>query len=72
MRSFRRDQSAQALLEIAFLLPMLSVLVLGTVDYSRAIYDEQVMTNLAGKAPAWPHAEPALPPPLLRCWPTPT
>jgi len=49
MRSFKRDQSAQALLEIAFLLPMLSVLVLGIADYSRAIYDTQVMTNLAGE-----------------------
>ena len=49
MRSFKRDQSAQALLEIAFLLPMLSVLVLGIADYSRAIYDEQVITNLAGE-----------------------
>jgi TadE-like protein len=49
MKRFRRDQSAQALLEIAFLLPMLGVLVMGTADYSRAIYDTQVMTNLAGE-----------------------
>jgi len=49
MRRFKRDQRAQALIEIAFLLPMLTVLVLGTVDYSRATYDEEVITNLAGE-----------------------
>ncbi len=49
MKTFKRDQSAQALLEIAFLLPILSVMMLGVVDYSRAIYDTQVITNLAGE-----------------------
>jgi Flp pilus assembly protein TadG len=49
MRIFRRDQSAQALLELAFLLPILCVMMLGVVDYSRAIYDTQVITNLAGE-----------------------
>jgi len=49
MKLFRRDQSAQALVEIAFILPILCVMTLGVVDYSRAIYDTQVITNLAGE-----------------------
>ncbi len=49
MTFFKRDQSAQAILEMAFILPILCVMVLGVVDYSRAIYDEEVITNLAGE-----------------------
>jgi len=49
MKTFKRDQSAQALLEIAFILPVMLVMTLGVVDYSRAIYDTEVITNLAGE-----------------------
>jgi len=49
MTTFKRDQSAQAILEMAFILPILCVMLLGVVDYSRAIYDEEVITNLAGE-----------------------
>ena len=49
MRMFKRDQSGQALIELALLLPILAVMLLGVVDFSRAIYDEQVITNLAGE-----------------------
>jgi Flp pilus assembly protein TadG len=49
MIRLKRDQSAQAILEIAFILPVLCVMVLGVVDFSRAIYDTQEITNLAGE-----------------------
>lgn len=49
MTRFKRDQSAQAILEMAFILPILCVMVLGVVDYSRAIYDTEEITNLAGE-----------------------
>ncbi len=49
MTRFKRDQSAQAILEMAFILPILCVMVVGIVDYSRAIYDTEEITNLAGE-----------------------
>lgn len=49
MRTLRQDLSGQALLEMALILPMLVIFVLGVVDYSRAIYDREVITNLAGE-----------------------
>lgn len=47
--NLRRDKSGQALLEFAFVLPMLCIFVLGVVDYGRAIFDSEVILNLAGE-----------------------
>lgn len=49
MNLFRRDNSGQALLELALVMPMLLVFVLGIVDFTRAIYDYEVITNLSGE-----------------------
>src|SRR5581483_7301219 len=49
MRTFRRSTSGQALLELALIMPMLLVFALGIIDFTRAIYDFQVITNLAGE-----------------------
>lgn len=45
----QRDKSGQALLEFALALPMLCIFLLGVVDYGRAIYQSEVITNLAGE-----------------------
>jgi len=45
----QRDQSGQALMEFAFALPMLCIFMLGVVDYGRAVYDSEVIMNLAGE-----------------------
>ena len=49
MKDLRRNTSGQALLEFALVMPMLMIFVLGIVDFSRAIYDYEVITNLAGE-----------------------
>lgn len=49
MRAFQRGSAGQALLEIALLLPMMCTFVFGIVDFSRAIYDKEVMNNLVGE-----------------------
>src|ERR1700755_796790 len=49
MNDLRRNNSGQALLELALVLPMLMVFVLGIVDFSRAIYDYEVITNMSGE-----------------------
>lgn len=47
--NLQRDKSGQALLEFAFVLPMLCIFLLGVVDYGRAIYQSEVIMNLAGE-----------------------
>ena len=47
--NLQRDKSGQALLEFAFVLPMLCIFVLGVVDYGFAVYEAEVITNLAGE-----------------------
>lgn len=47
--NLQRDKSGQALLEFAFVLPMLCIFLLGVVDYGFAIYQAEVITNLAGE-----------------------
>ena len=47
--NLQRDKSGQAMLEFAFVLPMLCIFMLGVVDYGRAIYQSEVITNLAGE-----------------------
>jgi len=47
--TLQRDNSGQALLEVAFILPLLAVLVFGIVDYSRALHQAQVISNLSGE-----------------------
>lgn len=49
MLTQKRQESGQALLELALVLPMMLIFVLGIVDFSRAIYDREVITNLAGE-----------------------
>lgn len=49
MIDLRRNNSGQALLELALIMPMLLVFVLGIVDFTRAIYDYEVITNLSGE-----------------------
>jgi Flp pilus assembly protein TadG len=43
------EESGQALVELSLALVMLLVFVFGIVDFSRAIYDKQVITNLTGE-----------------------
>ncbi len=43
------EESGQALVELSLVLVILCVLVFGIIDCSRAIYDVEVMTNLAGE-----------------------
>jgi len=45
----KRDQSGQALLEMALILPIMVVFLLGITDFSRAIYYREVTMNLAGE-----------------------
>ena len=49
MRILKGNNSGQALLEMAFVVPMLLVFVFGLTDFSRAMYDMEVITNLAGE-----------------------
>src|ERR1700724_2650082 len=48
-RNLMKGESGQALIELAFISVTLCVFILGIVDYGRAIYDVQVMKNLAGE-----------------------
>jgi Flp pilus assembly protein TadG len=48
-RDLVRSESGQALVELAFIATTLIVFILGIVDYGRAIYDVEVMKNLAGE-----------------------
>jgi Flp pilus assembly protein TadG len=49
MKIVQESDSGQSLLELALVLPMLLIFVLGIVDFTRAIYDMEVITNLAGE-----------------------
>jgi Flp pilus assembly protein TadG len=48
-RRLVKGESGQALVELAFIASTLVVFILGIVDFGRAIYDVQVMKNLAGE-----------------------
>ncbi len=48
-RKLVNDESGQALVELALITTTLLVFILGIVDYGRAIYDVEVMKNLAGE-----------------------
>jgi len=61
VKTLKRDNSGQALLEVSLLLPLLAVLVLGIVDFSRAIYDAEVIKTSLARAPAWRRAGPPWP-----------
>lgn len=43
------NDSGQALVEFAIAVMMLLILVFGLIDFGRAIYDQQVITNLTGE-----------------------
>jgi Flp pilus assembly protein TadG len=45
----RKEETGQVLLEFAISLTMMMVLIFGIVDFSRAIYERQVMCNLASE-----------------------
>ncbi|MGC2108402.1 MAG: TadE/TadG family type IV pilus assembly protein [Candidatus Korobacteraceae bacterium] len=51
VRSRKKDsgQSGQAVIEYAVSAIVMATLVFGVVDFSRAIYQQQVITNLAGE-----------------------
>ncbi len=44
-----KEESGQALVELSLALVMLLVFVFGIADYTRAVYDAEVMTNLSGE-----------------------
>jgi Flp pilus assembly protein TadG len=44
-----REESGQALIELSIVLVILCVFVFGIIDFGRAVYDVQVMKNLAGE-----------------------
>jgi len=46
---WKRNDSGQALLELALVIPILLTFVFGLVDFGRAMYDMEVITNLAGE-----------------------
>jgi Flp pilus assembly protein TadG len=52
MRMFRQNASGQSLVELALIMPMLMVFVFGIVDFTRALYYKEVITNLAGEGSA--------------------
>jgi Flp pilus assembly protein TadG len=43
------DDSGQALVEFAIAAMMMLIIVFGLIDFCRAIYDQQVITNLTGE-----------------------
>jgi len=47
-KKINREESGQALVELAFALVLLCVFVCGIIDFGRAIYDVEVMKNLVG------------------------
>jgi Flp pilus assembly protein TadG len=48
-KKINREESGQALVELAFALVLLCVFVCGIIDFGRAIYDVEVMKNLVGE-----------------------
>lgn len=52
MKILKTDSSGQTLVEFALLMPILLVFVFGIVDFTRAIYYKEVITNLAGEGSA--------------------
>ena len=49
---FNKDDSGQALVEMSFGFIIMCVFVFGAIDFGRAIYDSEVMKNLAGEGSA--------------------
>ena len=47
-----KGESGQALVEFALAATMLLLLIFGVIDFSRAIYDREVMINLSGEGSA--------------------
>jgi len=52
MKIVEKSDSGHTLVEFALLMPMLLIFVLCIVDFTRAIYDMEVITNLAGEGSA--------------------
>lgn len=52
-RRLRRDQRGQGLVEFALLLPMLMLLMLGAVDFGRAMYAVVAVNNAAYNGAVW-------------------
>jgi Flp pilus assembly protein TadG len=46
---FGREDSGQALVEMSFGFVIMCVFVFGAIDFGRAVYDSEVMKNLAGE-----------------------
>lgn len=49
IKKANREESGQALVELSMAFVLLCVIVSGIIDFGRAIYDVQVMKNLAGE-----------------------
>ena len=49
MIAMRKDDSGQALIELATVLSLLAIFVFGTFDFGRAVYDGEVIKNLSGE-----------------------
>jgi len=52
MTRIAKEESGQAMVELSVTALVLCILIFGIVDFSRAIYDVQVMKNLAGEGSA--------------------
>jgi hypothetical protein len=46
---FNKEESGQALIEMSFGFIVMCVFVFGAIDFGRAVYDSEVMKNLAGE-----------------------
>jgi Flp pilus assembly protein TadG len=46
---FNKEESGQALIEMSFGFIIMCVFVFGAIDFGRAVYDSEVMKNLAGE-----------------------
>ena len=49
---FNKEDSGQALVEMSFGFIIMCVFVFGAIDFGRAVYDSEVMKNLAGEGSA--------------------
>lgn len=53
MRRWRRDDSAQGLVEFALVLPVLLILVFGIIDLARAVWEENELAFAAREGTRW-------------------
>ena len=61
-RKTRKGESGQALLEFALSLPFVLFLLFGFIDFSRAIFQQQVITGLTRSGSSMASVQPAAAP----------